>query len=357
MMEINSKAGAILLTLLLLCARPSAADLIVVREVAIGPKTVHAAANIGAVNSSPNVRLEKAVIDITVGRPFVDNSGKPLLIAVRGTFLLVNQSDQQLELTVGFPVSNSEYSAYALEAFRVATDMKTREVFRRKSGYPRRLTHEYISGMKGPGSAKPPNDVYESTMHLFGRQQMGKDELHNLMVWQERFSPYQEKSVKVEYEFTLPLQEAEVLRKKVKGNHKSVWPQEANNVPPAFVESLPDKSYYFFDYYLTSGASWAGTIGVEEILMSFDQWWYDVEFYTTIDIDELAWAPRKAKPADPIWMYYVIEDMDPSENLYFAIRPYGIEDELAGRQAGQRKNVVREPGLEDGYRGGQEKHE
>lgn len=351
----NHEICATLLACLLLFARPCAADLTVVSEVAIGPKTAHGAANIGAVNSSPNVRLEKAVIDITVGKPFVRNRGKPLPIVVRGTFLLVNQSDQLLELTVGFPVSNSEYSAYTLEAFRVATDMETREVFRRKSGYPRRLTHEYISGMKGPGIAKPPNDVNESTMHLFGRQRLGHDEFQNLMVWEETFSPHQEKSVKVEYELTLPLQEAEVLRKRVKGNHKSVWPQEANNVPPTFVDSLPDESYYFFDYYLTSGASWAGPIGVEEILMSFDQWWYDVEFYTTIDTDELSWAPRKAKPSDPAWMYYVIENIDPSENLYFAIRPYGVEDELARRQIGQKKNIVPEPGREDVYRNEEEK--
>lgn len=336
--------GVLLLKCLLFMATPCIADLTVIREVVLGPKTAHAAANIGAVNSSPNVRLDKAVINITVGTPFVHKSGKPLPIVVSGTFLLVNQSDRELELTVGFPVSNSEYSAYTLEAFRVGTDTEPREVFRRKSGYPRRLTHEYISGLKGPGGARPPNDVDKTTIHLFGRQRMGHDELQNLMVWRESFSPYQEKSVKVEYELTLPIQEAEVLREKVKGNHKSIWPQEANNAPPVFVESLPDGSYYFFDYYLTSGASWAGPIGIEEIIMNFDQGWYDVEFYTTIDVDALSWAPRACKPSEPVWIYYTLENSEPSENLYFAIRPYSLRDELSGRRSGQRKNIVREPG-------------
>ena len=355
MRQNTNKILSTLLACLLLFASPCAADLTVVHEVITGPKTVHGAANIGAVNSSPNVRLDKAVIDITVGKPFVHNKGKPLPIIVRGTFLLVNQSDRELELTVGFPVSNSEYSAYTLKTFSVVTEMAPREVFRRKSGYPRRLNHEYISGIKGPDAAEPPNDVDKSTIHLFGRQRMGHDEFQNLMVWQETFSPYQEKSVKVEYELTLPLQEAEVLKKKVKGNHKSIWPQEANNVPLAFVENLPDGSYYFIDYYLTSGASWAGPIGVEEIVMNFDQWWYDVEFYTTIDSDELVWGARELKPSDPASMYYVIENIEPSENLYFAVRSYSIEDELSGRQAGQRKNIVREPGGRVTCRDGEKK--
>ena len=89
--------------------------------------------------------------------------------------------------------------------------------------------------------------------------------------------------------------------------------------------------------------------------MSFDQWWYDVEFYAMIDTDELRWTPREFKPSNPAWMYYVIENTDPAENLYFAIRPYDVGDELAGRQAGQKKNIVREPGRKDGYRDGQEK--
>ncbi len=88
-------------------------DLNVVKEVVIAPKGVNAAANIGSVNSSVNVRMNSAKVDIHVGKPG-GGTLAPLPLNVRATFELVNESSHELKLTVGFPISNSQYSSFIL---------------------------------------------------------------------------------------------------------------------------------------------------------------------------------------------------------------------------------------------------
>ncbi len=304
-------------------------DISVIKEVVIAPKGVIAAGNIGAVNRSVNVRLDSAAVKIQVGKP-----GKgpfaPIPLQTNGVFELVNESSHHLKLTVGFPVSNSRYSSFQLSHFGVTTGGSVREVFRRTSGYPRRLIHEYVSGEKGPGNADPPDDVTRDSMKLFGNQFMGQDGFRNLMVWEETFSPSERKTVEVMYEIQIPLQEKKTIKKRVKGSHKGVWPQEANNVPVAFLQKIPPGSYYFFDYYLTSGASWAGPIASEDIELHFDYWWGDPELYTTIRPEEIAWSNRILHPNLPATAYYTLRNEEPTENIYFAIRPQKPANESRG---------------------------
>jgi hypothetical protein len=312
--------GFLGLVCLFLQARPCLADLNVVREVVITPKGVNAAANIGSVNSSKNVRMDLAKVDIYVGEPG-GGSLAPIPLNVKATFQLINESADTLKLTVGFPVSNSQYSSFALSYFRVVADETTREVFRRKSSYPRHLIHEYVSGEKGPDNAVPPADIDQETMKVFGDQVMGRETFQNLMVWEENFSPGQEKKVEVSYEIEIPLQENKVTRRKEQGSHKGIWPQEANNIPVEFLQKLAPGSYYFFDYYLTSGASWAGPIAFEDITVEFDPWWRDLDFHSTIQQGRISWSNTTLYPELPIAAYYTLRDEEPAENVYFAIRP------------------------------------
>ena len=298
-------------------------DIDVVREVVTTPKGVNAAANIGSVNSSVNVRMNSAKVDIHVDKPGV-GVGTPVLLPlnVRATFELVNESSHQLKLTVGFPVSNSQFSSFKLSHFRVVTDGAVRNVFQRKSSYSQQLIHEYVSGEKGPGKAAPPVDeVSQDGAKLFGRQFIGRETFQNLMVWEETFSTAQHKKVDVSYQIHIPLQENKVVRKRVKGNYKGVWPQEANSVPVQFLQRVGPGRYYFFDYYLTSGASWAGPIAFEDVTLYFDHWWRDLEFYSTIKPGRLGWSNRILHPDLPIVAHYGLRDEEPTENMYFAIRP------------------------------------
>jgi len=296
-------------------------DLNVVKEVVITPKGVNAAANIGSVNSSVNVRLDSAIVDIHVGTPG-GGSLAPLPLNVKATFTLINESPHELKLTIGFPVSNSQYSSFKLAHFSVVTDGAVREVFRRKSSYPRNLTHEYVSGEKGPRKAAPPIDeASQDAAKLFGRQFIGGETFQNLMVWEEIFSPSQQKKVAVNYEIDIPLQENKTVRQKVEGNYKGAWPQEANNVPVHFLQQLASGQYYFFDYYLTSGGSWAGPIASEDVTLHFDYWWRDLEFHSTIKKGEIGWSNQILYPDLPIVATYQLRNEEPTENIYFAIRP------------------------------------
>ncbi|WP_415407913.1 hypothetical protein ACLHDG_05110 [Sulfurovum sp. CS9] len=293
-------------------------DLIVVREVVIAPKGVNAAANIGSVNSSVNVRMDLAKVDIHVAKPG-GGALAPLPLNVRATFELVNESSDELKLTVGFPVSNSEYSSFELSHFSVVTDGAVREVFRRTGSYPRLMGHEYVSGEKGPEKATPPAEI--GSDNLFGVQSIGKDTFQNLMVWEETFAPSQRKKIKVDYEIEIPFQENKVVREQVESSSKGIMHGAANNVPIQFLQKVGTGSYYFFDYYLTSGASWAGSIGFEEITLHFDHWWRDLEFYSTIKQGEICWSNRTLYPSLPIVATYQLRDKEPTENIYFAIRP------------------------------------
>lgn len=299
---------------------PAHADVTVVKEVVIGPKRAAAAANIGSVNSSPNVRMTSAVVDIFASAP-KDGTTSPLTLTVKALFDLENQADEGLKLTVGFPVSNSLYSSFDLTYFRVVTDGGVREVFRRKSSYPRQLVHEYISGEKGPGEAVPPADIASETTKMFGNQYMGRETFQNLMVWEESFAAKQKKKVEVSYEVQVPLQAKSIVRKKVEGNYKGIWPQEANNVPPGFLNRLPEGSYYFFDYYLTSGASWAGTIGAEDVRLHFGPDWQDHDLHTSTRGKLVMSGGVNAGPGAPTSYNYLLRDEEPVENIYFAIRP------------------------------------
>ncbi len=305
-----------------ICGAPTLClgDLTVVKEVVITPKGVNAAANIGSVNSSVNVRMDAAIVDIHVGKPG-GGTFAPLPLNVTATFTLINESSHELKLTVGFPVSNSRYSSFKLSHFTVVTNGVTREVFRRKSSYPRQLIHEYVSGKKGPGKAAPPGDITQDSVKLFGEQLIGLETFQNLMVWEETFLPSQQKKVAVDYEVDIPLQKNKTVRQKVKGNYKGVWPQEANNVPVHFLQKLASGQYYFFDYYLTSGASWVGPIAFEDLTLHFDYWWRDLEFHSSINEGEFSWSNRILNPDLPIVVNYQLRNEEPTENIYFAIRP------------------------------------
>jgi hypothetical protein len=200
-----------------ICGMPTLcrSDLSVVKEVHIAPKGVNAGANIGSVNSSANVRLDTATVDIQVGKP---GGGPlaPLPLTVKAVFTLINESSNQLKLTVGFPISNSQYSSFKLSHFTVVTDGIVREVFQRISSYPRRLTHEYISGKKGPNGSTPPEEVSQDSIKLFGDQLIGKETFQNLMVWEETFAPSQQKKVVVDYQIDISLQENKNSSKKGK---------------------------------------------------------------------------------------------------------------------------------------------
>jgi hypothetical protein len=169
--------------------------------------------------------------------------------------------------------------------------------------------------------AAPPQDISQENSKLFGKQFIGRETFQNLMVWEETFSPLQRKNVEVDYEIEIPLQKRKVVRKKVKGSYKGVWPQEANNVPVQFLQKLAPGSYYFFDYYLTSGASWAGTIGFEDVRLNFDTWWRNLVFYSTVEQGKIGWSNRTPKPGLPIIAHYTLRNVEPTENVYFAIRP------------------------------------
>ncbi|MDH4205565.1 MAG: hypothetical protein OEV45_08560 [Desulfobacteraceae bacterium] len=145
---------------------------------------------------------------------------------------------------------------------------------------------------------------------MFGDEMIGQESFHNLMVWKETFDPGQINTIEVAFEIAVPLQINSVKLKKVKGNYKGIWPQEANNIPEQFLNSLPKgDAFYFFDYYLTSGASWKGTIGEQYVTLKLDSSWTGHKLYRNVGREILEF--EKQEKGRPTFFPYVIQSRQP----------------------------------------------
>jgi len=302
------------------------ADIIVVRQVVISPKLGRVMTNIGPLNMSTHVRLDKAVVDISVGT-LPSSEEEPVTITINAEFTLHNDSSEQLALTVGFPISNSRWSAFKFKSFNVTTDQEERSVFNRTTGYPGNFKHKYVSG-PAKNRYLPNYDLADEGDNLFKIKKIVDLSFHNLMVWAETFAPEQTRIVKVNYVIEIPLQESSWRKKRVKGNHKGIWPQEANGVPVSFLNTIPSRyylfyhhSYYFFDYYLVSGAAWKGPIGEEIVTLTMDRSWQGCTLYSN-HLDKLKHKadPAAGAPGKSLTYTYILRDTEPTENIYFALK-------------------------------------
>jgi len=230
---------------------------------------------------------------------------------------------------VGFPVSNSRYSAFAFDSFAVETDGSPRSVFNRITSYPRNIKHKYVSGPdRGADrdlpdypeldqAADSPRTPAIKRRKMFAVERINSETFQNLMVWKETFGPGQKRIVDVRYTIFIPPQINTWEQKKVEGNYKGIWPHEANNLPTAFLKSIPpNERYYFFDYYLTTGASWKGTIGEEVIRLSLHDSWQGHKLFSNAR-NELI---QHGKGPDGLSYVYLLRNAEPAKNLYFALK-------------------------------------
>lgn len=320
------------------------ADVVLISEVKVAPKSVNAVANISSGNSFVNVRMHLAKVDMFIGKPRVldkkssfyykesirfrdsfrnllkssktldkpDESRIVLLpLHIKAIFELVNESSNTLKLTVGFPISNAEYSSFNLLNFTVVSNDTIREIFHNRSSY--------IKYIKENNSDTIPINISENIIDF----SVGNDLFQNMIFWEETFTPGQRKKIEVTYKVDIPLQENKIVQSRmiVQKGERVPEPIAPDGVPIQFLQKINTGSYFFFDYYLTSGASWAGSIGFEEITLHFDRWWQGLEFYSTIKEDKLDWSNKTQNPNTPITVTYQFRDKEPTENIYFAIRP------------------------------------
>lgn len=325
----------------------SNADLSMEKTIIISPKTGPATANIIALGTDCEVKMKDARVEITVGEP---QQSREDLIELRtyALFHMRNVSRNQLAVTVGFPVSDSEYSACELKDFAVSSNMEDKSVFNRVTGYPSRLVHKWVSGPKSSPDILPDTDA---KVDLFGnyRDIINKDEklgahgggahprlrggffmksffilddifpggggcsstVHNLMVWREDFMAGEERVIEVRYAMEIPIQKNRTVTKNIRTNAKGIPKEAANNCPVDFLQTLKKGDYYFFDYFLTSGASWKGPIGRETITLNFPVSWSGKRAHCN--------KPERLIQTDSLTWTYTLINEEPTENLYFAV--------------------------------------
>jgi hypothetical protein len=157
---------------------------------------------------------------------------------------------------------------------------------------------------------------------MFVVEKIGNDAFHNLMVWGERFKPYQTQTIDIRYTMDLPSQKNRWEQKMATGSYKGVWPEETDNLPISFLKTIPyNEEFYFFDYFLVSGASWKGAIGEEIITLRLDPSWKGHKLYSNrmqrlVPVNDLG----VKKASGDLTYAYTLRDEEPVENLYIALR-------------------------------------
>lgn len=342
------RAHGVFLALAVMMSVAVRADLIAVRQVIVSSKTGPATANIGPVNLACDIEMKEARVDITVGEPQNERKGL-VLVETRAVFRMANTSSHGLVLTVGFPISDSEYSAFKLTDFNVTSNGEGKTVFNRVTGYPGHVEHSWVSGPHSSPDVLPDAD---STPGLFGEHlgdlrnktaatgdvnisgglpshgglPLGRGKelvikpvlrddrsavVQNLMVWREDFSPNEERSIEVRFSVEIPSQRKKSAKKRIESAGKGILKEEANNCPPDFLKTLKPGRFYFFDYFLTTGASWKGPIGSEIIALHLPEYWREQRLYCS--------KPDRLKQSDPLTWVYTLTNEEPQENLYFAL--------------------------------------
>ena len=296
-------------------------DLLSEREIILSPERGRVVANIGGFVGSESVRMNEADVDISVGRLPRDREAR-IDIGVHAVFRMENTSSDTLAVAVAFPVSDSSWSAFEFDFFEVVTDGRPRSVFERVGAYPNRIGHRHVSGPDPLAHGGLPDlaaGAGRAVNRIFGTSRIGTEKFRNLMVWTETFAPGQSRTIDVRYAIAVPSRVSQWKRIEVTTSIKGPHPDEANNLPAAFIDGLPETDYYyFFDYYLTTGASWRGPIGRETITLELDPSWRGHKLY--FSRDDAAGAVKKSTGESDLQHRWVLTDAEPAANLYFALK-------------------------------------
>lgn len=312
------KSAAICLSIMVAAA--ARADLAFEREIYINSKTTPAVSNI--TGSSQAIEMQEAQVDINVSAA---TEGSSLItLTTNAQFHMHNSTKETVLLTMGFPVSDSSYSAFQLIDFRVTSGGEPRSVFQRVTGYPRHREHIWVSGPETdprilPDANDPPgvfgdenwidrNDGSSVLQDSPDGSNRGVASA-NKMVWRELFTPNEVRLIVVTYSLNLPTQSKKSEKMRKVSNEKGISREEANNCPVAFLNKLAPGDYYFFDYYLVTGASWKGPIGKEEIRLHLPPGWVNAT---------LSSWPEKTTTREDL-MVYRLEREEPRDNIYWAV--------------------------------------
>lgn len=190
---------------------------------------------------------------------------------------------------------------YNIMDFTAVSNDEKQTVYHRRTGYPNFRKQERISGPDLPPENLP--DYFEKPF-LTG------ENYNNKMIWREDFAPNEERIIQVDYSLYLAPLTNEYEKRKMNVGGFNAGPT-AENTPSKLLSKIKkDKKYYFFDYFLESGASWKGTIGKEVIRLHLpkDVW----------EMSDLECYPKKLNDEDGV-LVYTLENEDPDYNLYFAL--------------------------------------
>ena len=239
------------------------ADIAVLREK--GPHSGSAFSNPGLVADAPaglKVAMKTADVKIHL-RP---GDGDTLKADVTADFVLEDSSPAELNgqlYLVGFPVTGLSSKIVTIDQFAVTVDGKTpATVLRQCIG-----TH-FISmrAEDTPVSGKLTSEtINKQSPSAWSVQYESNIYYRSSYIWQQPTAPAKSVQVHVTYSVTLHSQSIHYSKTYDRD-------EDGDTVIPFKTLNVDDWNdrHFFFDYALRSGATWAGTIGAETILVSVD---------------------------------------------------------------------------------------
>ena len=239
------------------------ADIAVLREK--GPHSGSAFSNPGLIADAPaglKVAMKTADVKIHL-RP---GDGDTLKADVTANFVLEDSSPAELAgqlYLVGFPVTGLSSKIVTIDNFAVMVDGKTpATVLRQCIGTHFRAMRAEDTPVNGKLTSQTINEKSPSAWSV---QYEGKAGYRSSYIWQQSAVPAKTVKVHVTYSFTLHPQSIHYS--------KTYDREEDGDARIPFktlnVDNWNDR-HFFFDYVLRSGATWAGAIGEETILISVD---------------------------------------------------------------------------------------
>jgi len=298
---------AVIIVSAVLCPPTSADVKLIIRPDAVPVPTEPEAANPSQLVGSPCVRMAEATVDIDVKSNQRKKGTADISVEVKAVFHMCSDSVVSETMTVGFPLSNQSYSAAKPGAFSVNSNGEAKSLSRwpeqtgkkGKKSEDERL-REAIEGSR---------DVDEITREMINQ---------NMMAWEEAFAPKEERTIDVQYQLDIASQLKDGVATRVRKMQFyrpiplfiGLTQTDLSDIS-ALLSGLPDGPYYFFDYFLVSGATWKGPIGKETIRLHLSDDFKGVQV--------LCSQPDRLKQENPTTWTYVLENEKPAKNLYFAL--------------------------------------
>lgn len=306
------------------------ADVEFIQDVTHGPKRSPAAAIIGRVSAEKDVgtpvRMRDAVVDLYIGNPYGKQDG---MVSVHGkaVFKMENMANDDIRAIVAFPLGDRSYGSYRYRSFTVHQNGKKAPVFAGSGGYKMPWRVEPVDTEAADQPPKLPLNEKKIYASMWRGLPVAGDTLMQSLFWEAQFPANELLEIVVDYVIDVPQQLPTMVTSRQQGTRNARLLKE-DSISREMSKALnPERTYLFFSYIITSGASWQGTIGSEQVRIHLEpDWQQNPVLYMRTHSGEVRAVVPQAWQAEPdgkgrVAVIFMQDDFEPNRDadFYFAL--------------------------------------